>query len=152
MRFPGKRLNERFVIHHEAQLMCVDGDQGGDATIDIVLHDISRDGARFYCERDLIPRSTWRVCFLNDGYVVTQQPSIIRHCRKVGPEIHLVGAQFHIETGLLCLLGVAPADVFAGDWPSANDAAPGVSLPPAKLRKSRGSLHTHFRPLFACLV
>lgn len=129
----GSRLYERFALRHEAKLYTMAKGEANQPPSEIVLHDVSRDGVSFFCQDKVVLRSTWRVGFLHQGYPIAQQPIIVRHCRQVGPDLFLAGAQFCIETGLLCLLGVAESNVFAGDWPSSDDVDPGAFVPPSEV-------------------
>lgn len=114
----GQRQYQRFVVRGDAKLTPMDP-HGGDESLPVQLRDVGRGGVGFVCQEPLEPLSTWRLSFLQRGYVIGQQGLIVRYCQPVAGGVFLVGAQFCIETGLLSLLGVDPATIHEGDRPTA---------------------------------
>jgi hypothetical protein len=104
----GQRQFRRFVVRGEAELHPMNRNRLDPTPLTIQLRDISRGGLGFLCDQPLEAYSAWRVCFLNEGYVVGEQALVVRHCRPVNDELYLVGGQFVIDAGLMISLGVAP--------------------------------------------
>lgn len=125
-----KRVYSRFVIRGEAEIIPMDRNGPIGEPISILLRDVGRGGLGFVSSRPLDASSTWRVGFLQNGYVFATQAIIVRHCKMVRPDLYLVGAQFCIESGLLCLLGVDPAEIEDGDRPVSDHAR---YIPPAEV-------------------
>jgi hypothetical protein len=111
----GNRQFKRFSIRGEAEMHPISRSRLDSTPIQIHLRDISRGGIGFVCQSCPDTNSSWRVCFLLHGYVVGGQATIIRHARPLGDGIFLVGGQFVLDSGLLSLLGVDPADIHDGD-------------------------------------
>lgn len=129
----GNRHYHRFVVRGDAELHPMDSDRLDRAPITAMLRDIGRGGVGFVVQQPLPPNSTWRMSFLNHGHVIGQQAIIIRHCRPFLDRVYLVGAQFCIETGLLCLLGVEPGAIAAGDQAGREHDGPVAFLAPGEV-------------------
>jgi len=122
-RDTGQRQFQRFVVRGDAELHVMDR-HGDDQPIPIQIRDIGRGGMGFICQQPLDSNSTWRAAFLHRGYVFGQQALIVRHCRQVQAGVYLVGSQFCIESGLMCLLGVDPDAIRDGDSPAGTITPP----------------------------
>ena len=129
----GMRRYERYEVRCEAELQVMDDDHADHTPIKVAVHEISRGGVAVICQRHLVLHSTWRLCFLHDGHVISQQPVIVRHCMKFDEDWFFVGAQFCIETGLMCLLGVSSTDIFSGDMPGQDDTDPEAFMAPGEV-------------------
>lgn len=126
----GSRVYRRFVIRGEAEAVRLDRNAMDSSPQPILLRDVGRGGLGFVTQSPMEVYSTWRVGFVQTGYVYAQQAMIVRHCRMIRPDLYLVGAQFCIESGLLCLLGVDPADIADGDRPISEQSR---YIPPAEV-------------------
>jgi len=124
------RVYSRFGVRGEAEITPMDRNGPMGEPISILLRDVGRGGLGFVSSRSLEACSTWRVGLLQNGYVFATHGIIIRHCKMIRPDLYLVGAQFCIETGLLCLLGVHPAEIEDGDRPTSDHAQ---YIPPAEV-------------------
>lgn len=109
LRDPGRqglRTFRRFVIRGDAELHPMNRNRLDPTPIEIKLRDLSRGGLGFICSQPLPERSSWRVTFLQHGYVVGMQALMIRHSRQVSDGVYLVGGQFVIDSGLMITLGI----------------------------------------------
>jgi hypothetical protein len=122
-RSAGQRQFQRFVVRGDAELHSMDRN-GDSAVLAIQVRDLGRGGMGFVSQQELDVNSTWRACFLHRGYVFGQQALIVRHCSEVQRGVYLIGSQFCIESGLMCLLGIDPTAIREGDGPT------GVAQPP----------------------
>lgn len=118
------RAYRRFVLRGDAELQDMERGPNSGAPIPILLRDIGRGGVGFISPQQLEVNSTWRIAFLHRGYAIGHQGVVIRHCRQVQPGTYLVGTQFCIETGLLCMLGLDPIDIREGDTPAKSNDPP----------------------------
>lgn len=130
-RSAGQRQYERFVVRGDAELHAMDR-QGDITPIAIQVRDLGRGGMGFVCQVQLDINSTWRVAFLHQGYAFGQQALIVRHCHEVQAGVYLIGSQFCIESGLMCLMGIDPAAIRESDGP-AGAAQPPRFLPPGEV-------------------
>ncbi|MCE9591080.1 MAG: hypothetical protein K8S99_11205 [Planctomycetes bacterium] len=126
-----KRAYSRFVVRGDAELTSVERSRLDIAPLPILLRDIGRGGLGFVSQKPLEAGSVWRVGFLQNGYVLAQQALIVRHCKMVRADLYLIGSQFCIETGLMCLLGVNPGAIADGDHPTTVQDT--RFLPPAEV-------------------
>jgi len=104
----GYRRFQRFVVRAEAELHPMNRDRLDPTPIEVQLRDISRGGVGLLAQQPLEDLSAWRICFLQEGYVIGEQAMIVRFCRPVSENLHLIGGQFVIDTGLLISLGISP--------------------------------------------
>lgn len=124
-----QRQFNRHIVRGDAELHPVDQSALDASPVPITLRDIGGGGLGFICDALLPAGSTWRVCFLMQGFVIGQQTLVVRHCRKIEDGVYLVGGQFCIEPGLMVALGVDPTTV-RGETSEDNDAA---FLPPGEV-------------------
>lgn len=110
----GKRQFHRFVVRGEAELVNVDHTDTKPITLPVQIRDVGLGGMGFVSQIPLEVGSVWRVNFLQSGHVIGTQPILIRHSRTVNDALHLIGGQFVIETGILCILGVNPSSIRDG--------------------------------------
>ncbi len=110
----GLRQFNRWIVRGEAEIQGVDEQVSG-PPLRIHIRDISWGGVGFICDRALFPKTLWRMHILFREQIVGHQSMIVRHCRKVDEDVYLVGGQFVIDAGLMCILGVDPAAMREGD-------------------------------------
>jgi len=125
-----QRQFQRFTARGEVELTSMDR-RTEDPTLNVQLRDLSRGGLGLLSEKAIEVGSTWRVAFLSNGFVVGTQGVIVRHCHMVQPGVYLVGTQFCIETGLMCLLGIDPNAIHDGD--DANESQKHKFLAPGEV-------------------
>lgn len=104
-----RREYDRFAVRGDAVLANMDSIGGESVTIQVMLRDVSRGGIGFLCQQKVDAGTLWRVSFMQHGYAIAHQGLQIRHCRELRSGVFLVGGQFVVETGLMCILGVPPA-------------------------------------------
>ncbi|MCC6581754.1 MAG: hypothetical protein IT440_15080 [Phycisphaeraceae bacterium] len=131
-RCEGKRQFQRFVVRGDAEMAKMDRSRIDELPIPVLLRDLGRGGVGFITQIPLEVNSVWRVCFLQHGYTVGQMAVIVRHCRTVREGVHLIGAQFCSESGLLYQMGINPQAVRDGDAPAAITDA-GAFLAPSEV-------------------
>lgn len=110
----GKRQFQRFVVRGDAELVSVDHTNTKPVVVPVQIRDIGLGGIGFVSQIPLDVGSVWRVNFLQHGHVIGTQPILVRHSRPVRDALYLIGGQFVVETGLLCLLGVDPSAIRGG--------------------------------------
>ena len=128
---PCSRHYDRYVVRGEAELHPMNRSKLDPTPIEIQLRDIGRGGLGFICQEDLRIGSTWRICFTKRGFVVGQQAVLVKHVHAVDDGLFLVGSQFIIDTGLLALLGVDPAEIDREDSEANEEDEDIKFLPPA---------------------
>ncbi|MCX5662113.1 MAG: hypothetical protein NTW19_20750 [Planctomycetota bacterium] len=126
------RAYRRFVLRGDAELSDMERGPSNSGPIQVLLRDIGRGGVGFICPQPLELNSTWRIAFLHRGYAVGHQGIVIRHCREVQAGVYLIGTQFCIETGMMCLLGIDPAAIRDGDKPAKSNE-PALYLAPGEV-------------------
>jgi len=110
-----RRFN-RWVVRGDAEIHAVN-DPDNPHPLRIHIRDVSWGGLGFVCDRFLLAQALWRVHFLYQEQVVGHQSVLVRHCRQVGDGLYLIGGQFVIDAGLMCLLGVDPHSACTSDGP-----------------------------------
>lgn len=106
-----KRAFRRFVVRGEATLEPVHSGKVIESDARAMLRDVSRGGVGFLCDRFLEPGDIWRIRFERKGYLLGQQPILIKFCRLVQDGLYLTGGQFIIEPALMVALGVDETDL-----------------------------------------
>jgi len=131
----GLRSFRRYVIRGDAELHPMNRNRLDPTPIEIKMRDISRGGMGFICSQPLPERSSWRLCFLQHGYVIGEQGVVVRHCRQVGEGMYLIGGQFVIDSGLLVNLGVPRGALQDQDItaPEEGDAEDENFVPPGEV-------------------
>lgn len=103
------RQYHRWAVRGEAELFPLNSEQRLDRSpVTIQLRDIGLGGMGFVSPTLLPVHSLWQVSFSQHGYPVGRQTLVIRNCRKLESDIYLIGSQFCIEVGLMCMLGIDP--------------------------------------------
>lgn len=129
-----KRAFRRFVVRGEATLEPIQAGTFIDPNPRAMLRDISRGGIGFLCDRKLQPGEIWRIRFENKGYIIGQQPLLIKFCRLVQDELYLTGGQFIIEPALMLELGVDGSDLHGDMRIIDNTLNTAEFLPPESAR------------------
>ena len=127
------RQFKRFVVRGEAELHPMSRARLDRTPIDIKIRDLGRGGCGFITQQPLQAGSNWRVCFLQHGYVVGEQAIVVRHCRPVSDGLHLVGAQFVMDTGLMTTLGIDPGSIHDEDTVEDTLGVPSAFLAPGEV-------------------
>lgn len=117
------RQYSRFVVRGDAELTPMERSSLDQRPVLVMLRDLSRGGVGFVSQQPLPKCSLWRVGFLYQGQVVSQQPMIIRHSNCVDASVYLVGGQFCVETGVMILQGIDHAQIRDGDQPNTGPAS-----------------------------
>lgn len=138
LRDPGRhgahpRQFKRFVVRGEAELHPMSRSRLDRSPIEIKLRDVGRGGCGFITQQPIQAGSNWRIAFLQHGYVIGEQAIVVRHCRPVSEGLYLVGAQFVMDTGLMCTLGIDPGAIHDEDTVDATLAGPDAFLPPSEV-------------------
>jgi hypothetical protein len=131
-RAQAKRQFHRYVVRGDAELLEQEGSQLERTVLPILLRDIGRGGIGFVCGQDLLTNSTWRVSFVDHGYVMGEQTLLIRHCQRVADNVYLIGGQFCAPGGLLCQAGVDPA-ILRQEDANADGVTKGVFVDPQQV-------------------
>lgn len=138
LRDPAKsgqqRQFKRFPVRGDAELHPMSRSRLDRQPLEVQLRDLGRGGVGFICHQPLPTGSSWRIAFLQHGYVVGEQAVLIRHCHAVSDGLYLVGGQFIADTGLLTILGLDPGAVLDGDGADTPDEPPVAGfLPPSEV-------------------
>ncbi|WP_432797874.1 hypothetical protein [Poriferisphaera sp. WC338] len=126
-----QRQFERYVVRGEAELHPMNRTHLEATPITVQLRDLGRGGAGFISQQPISLGSSWRMCFLQHGYVIGSQPIIARHSHRVDNDLYLIGSQFVIETGLMTLLGIDPIKITQTENDITEDLPNANFLPPA---------------------
>lgn len=103
------RQYHRWAVRGEAELYPLNSQERLDhAPTTIQLRDIGLGGMGFVASGPLAIHSLWQVAFSQHGYPMGRQTVIVRSCRKLDQGLYLIGSQFCIEVGLMCMLGIDP--------------------------------------------
>lgn len=109
-----KRQFRRFVIRGDAELVDISDARMDRPPLRVQLRDVGWGGLGFICTRPLAANSMWRMNFLSHEYQIGTQTILVRHSAPVEQGIYLIGGQFCLDPGMLCLLGVDPSLISAG--------------------------------------
>jgi hypothetical protein len=107
----GQRRFRRFVARGEVELHPTHRNRLDSTPINVQMRDLSQGGMGFLSPQPIDEGSSWRACFLREGYVIGEQAVVVRHCRQVNESLYLIGVEFVIDTGLMVQLGVSPAEL-----------------------------------------
>ena len=128
-----QRHFDRYVIRGDAELHPMNRSKLDPTPVEIQLRDIGRGGMGFICQEPLPAGSSWRVEFTRRGFAIGQQAIFVKYCQRVSECLYLIGSQFVIDTGLLTILGIDPAEIDREDN-EISEASEDVSfLPPAEV-------------------
>lgn len=106
-----RRRHPRFVIRGDAELSPMDRTRIGETPLLVMLRDAGRGGIGFVCDQPLETGTIWHLRLLQHGYGVGETPVSIRHCSQINPQVHLIGSQICLDSGLMLLLGVDPTQM-----------------------------------------
>jgi len=132
-RYHAKRRHRRFNVRSEVLLYPMDMRQTDRDPVPAVVRDLSRTGMGFVSQTPLPIGAAYRASFLNRSFVIGQQALIIRHAREVEDGAYLIGSEFCIESGLMCLLGVKPSEIEDGDVAWNEDSGPRAFVAPNEI-------------------
>jgi hypothetical protein len=106
-----RRQHRRFAIRAQARLEPIGSVFGSKDILEVSLRDISRGGISVICASPIQADTLWNASFLRSGRPFAEQTIFVRHCRQIGADCYLTGAQFVASSALLVQLGVGEEDL-----------------------------------------